>query len=271
MISIIIVTHNSQRTLRACLLSVAAQQAEGLEVIIVDNASDDATLTIVTELYPDAILIQNTANKGAAQARNQAIALARGEWVLTLDSDAVLEEGFLRTFLICEKLLAPDVGMVQPNILSADHRRVYSQGIYLSPLRRFFDVNREELFPCHNNKVKKIIGPCAAAAFYRRSMLERLKEATGYFDERFFFLVEDVDLAWRARKAAWQVVFMPELIACHDGDGSCTDLERRQTLCQRNRHLMITKNESFWGRLWVYFISAPYELARTAVKSGRMR
>ncbi len=262
MISIVVVTHNSEKHIKECLHSVGVQPGEDVQLIVVDNASEDGTKKIIKEFFPWAFLIENQQNKGAAQARNQAIGLARGAWVLTLDSDVVLEAGFMEVFLSRQAFLPEGTGMVQPHILSGDGKRVYSQGIHLSWLRRFFDINQGVPFPCGHGQAVKAIGPCAAAAFYRRSMLEKLKEPTGYFDERFFFLVEDVDLAWRAHKSGWKVVFMPELVCRHEGDGSKTGKRRRQYLCWRNRHLMIAKNESLSGKLWVYFISVPYELAR---------
>jgi GT2 family glycosyltransferase len=262
MISVVIVTYNSAQTIEACLASVNGNMLEGGEVIVVDNASQDTTVKMVKGLCPEAVLIENRENKGSAAARNQGIARARNAWVLTLDSDVVLDGGFMKDFLAEQGRLPDDVGMVQPNILSRDRQRVYSQGIYLSLLRRFFDVNQGKRFPCENDRAGLIIGPCSAAAFYRRDMLERVRERTGYFDERFFFLVEDVDLAWRAKRAGWKVAFRPELIACHEGDGSQTSRGRRQYLCWRNRHWMIAKNETFSGKAWLYPVSLPYEIAR---------
>ncbi|MFH1208627.1 MAG: hypothetical protein V1673_03615 [Candidatus Omnitrophota bacterium] len=93
-------------------------------------------------------------------------------------------------------------------------------------------------------------------------MLDKLKERTGYFDERFFFLVEDVDLAWRAQRARWKVLFYSPMECFHAGNGSGTGEKFRQYLSFRNRHWMIAKNEDFWGRVKTYALSAPYELAR---------
>lgn len=93
-------------------------------------------------------------------------------------------------------------------------------------------------------------------------MLEELKEKTGYFDERFFFLVEDVDLAWRARRAGWKTLFFPQMACFHTGNSSGMDKKFRQYLCFRNRRWMIAKNECFWERVRVYALSMPYEIIR---------
>ncbi len=262
MLSIVILTCNSRSYIGACLDSVFAQDLKEAEVIVVDNASRDGTLEFVKKGYPGVLLIENQSNLGASKARNQGIEHSSGDWILALDSDVILEKDFLKRFGTIKNKLSGEDGMIQPNVLNGDGRTIYSQGIHLTALRRFHDLNRGKSRDCAGSNTGKIIGPCSAAAFYRRSMLEKLKERTGYFDERFFFLVEDVDLAWRAQRAGWKVLFCPQMVCFHTGNSSGTDKELRQFLCFRNRHWMIAKNESLWGKVWVYFISMPYELVR---------
>ena len=261
-LSIVIVTYNSEACIKACLDALGSQRPQGVEVIVVDNASVDGTRELIGRHGFDIVLVKNSCNRGASAARNQGIAISRGEWILTLDSDVVLRKDFVSGFLAVQKELPGSIGMIQPNILDSRGDRVYSQGIFLSSLRRFFDVNQGVRVGLERSGQRRILGPCSASAFYRRSMLEQLKEATGYFDERFFFLVEDVDLAWRARHRGWDVRFCPELVCYHSGNGSRTDRALRQYLCCRNRHLMIAKNESFAGKVRVYGLSWPYDLAR---------
>ncbi|MFH1800242.1 MAG: glycosyltransferase family 2 protein [Candidatus Omnitrophota bacterium] len=262
MLSIVILTYNSQKHIQACLNSVFRQNTQGVEVVIVDNASFDKTLEMIRGYFPRVKLIENSKNLGASKARNQGIESSSGDWILALDSDVVLGDDFFEKFDLAQKGFSGDVGMVQPNILNMDGKTLYSQGIYLSAFRRFHDLNRGRPKDGVGPKRKKIIGPCSAAAFYRRNMLEKLKERTGYFDERFFFLVEDVDLAWRAQRAGWKVLFYPQVECLHAGNSSGTGEKFRQYLSFRNRHWMIAKNEDFWGRVKTYALSAPYELAR---------
>ena len=263
MFSVVILTYNSQNHIQACLDSVFRQMGNGTEVIVVDNASSDGTKAIIKELYPRVKLIENPKNFGASKARNQGLECSSAEWILALDSDVVLRDDFFEKFKTVGDLLADDVGMIQPNVLTGDGKAIYSQGIHLTALRRFHDLNQGKLKDFTGGSAGQIIGPCSAAAFYRRSMLDKLKEKTGYFDERFFFLVEDVDLAWRAKRAGWKVLFYSQMVCSHAGNSSGTDKKFRQYLCFRNRYWMITKNEDFWGRVRVYALSLPYELARS--------
>lgn len=62
------------------------------------------------------------------------------------------------------------------------------------------------------NKQENIFGACSAVALFKKTMLERIKDPTDYFDERLFFLVEDVDLAWRAQKNGYKAIFCPDAI-----------------------------------------------------------
>lgn len=261
MLSIVILTCNSQRFLRECLDSVFVQGPGKFEVIVVDNGSTDGTREILRQNKSRIRLIENEKNFGTSKARNQGIECAAGNWVLCLDSDVVLEKNFVKNFFAAEKELSPRGGMLQPNVLSRDGRTIYSQGIHLSSLRRFFDRNRGKLRDFSEGK-KAILGACSAAAFYRRSMLEDIRETTGYFDERFFFLVEDVDLAWRACRKGWETLFEPSMVCFHAGDSSATHIKLRQYLSFRNRYWMIKKNEPGFKSMLLWFVSWPYEVTR---------
>ncbi len=261
-VSVVILTWNSQDHIKACLSSLMIQATKDLEIIVVDNGSTDQTLTLIRDEYPQVILISNNVNRGASFARNQGVANACGAWILTLDSDVVLEPDFFEQFLLAEKGFADNIGMVQTNILDKDGGRIYSQGVYLSPWRRFHDINRGKSAGADHPGIGRILGPCSAAAFYRRLMLEQVREKSGYFDERFFFLVEDVDLAWRARRAGWGVSLCERARCRHTGNGSATTAPMRQYLSFRNRYLMINKNEGFWRRAGTYALALPYDVPR---------
>ncbi|MFH1208626.1 MAG: glycosyltransferase family 2 protein [Candidatus Omnitrophota bacterium] len=142
MLSVVILTCNSQKYIQACLDSVFRQDTQGIEVVIIDNASSDKTLEIIKGYLPRVSLIENSKNLGASKARNQGIEYSSGDWILALDSDVVLKDGFFEKFASAQKGFPDDVGMIQPNVLNADGKTLYSQGIYLSAFRRFHDLNR---------------------------------------------------------------------------------------------------------------------------------
>ena len=242
-ISIVITTFNSKDFISSCLDSIFSQDYQDFEVSVVDNGSRDGTPDYVKKRYPRVILVENKQNLGACRARNQGIELSRGEWVLTLDCDVTLEEGFVLKIIKTIENLLPKVGMLQPKILRPGGGTIYSCGIYLSWLRRFFDLGKGKKDRGQFDKRKYIFGSCSACACYNRKMLQEIKEDSGYFDEKFFFLVEDVDLAWRAQNRNWRALFIPEANCYHTGKSSHTSRKLRQCLCFRNRYYSIMKNE----------------------------
>lgn len=262
-ISVVIVSFNSSKFIKSCLDSVYGQDYNDYEVIVVDNGSRDGTGEFIKQHYSEVILIENKSNLGACRARNQGIEVSRGEWVLTLDCDVVLSRGFFLSFIKTIDNLPEKTGIVQPKIFDSDRKTIYSCGIYLSWFRRFYDVGKGIKENGQFSESKNIFGACSAAAFYKRKMLEEIKEDTGYFDERFFFLVEDVDLAWRAQRRRWKSLFFPQAGCYHIGNSSKTNKKLRQYLCFRNRYYTIIKNESFIKYAAKVFPMLFYDLPRT--------
>jgi GT2 family glycosyltransferase len=258
-ISIVILSFNSKKFIKPCLDSVFAQDYQDFEVIVVDNDSKDSTASFIKENYPQVILIENKQNFGACRARNQGIEVAQGEWILTLDCDIILEKSFLKKIMSFTEESKESVGIFQSKILKNDKKTIYSCGVYLSKLRRFYDIGKGKFDIGQFNTSKYIFGACSAAAFYKRQMLEEIKENTGYFDERFFFLVEDVDLAWRAQKRGWKALYYPEAVCYHSGNSSNTPRRIRQYLCFRNRYYSIIKNDSLKNNFINFFLLFAYD------------
>lgn len=274
LISIVVLSFNSKNFIAQCLDSIFNQTWRDFEIIVVDNGSKDGTLGFLKEKYPYVLVIENKANLGACKARNQGIEIAKGEWILTLDCDIVLTNDFLFEIDNRIKDISSDFGVIQPKILRAGTNRIYSSGIHVTALRRFHDIGKDD----DAGKFKKeidIFGACCAAAVYRKSMLEDVKDQHGYFDERFFFLFEDVDLSWRAQRKGWKALFVPETKCYHFSNSSTTPRKVRQYLCFRNRYLAMLKNDSIIGcvlpfifydlpRFLYLLITNPYAL--TAIK-----
>lgn len=245
MLSIVIITFNSEKFIQPCLDSIFTKGYRDIEIVVIDNGSKDGTVSFIKEDYPQVILIENKENFGACRARNQGIEASSGDWILTLDCDVILDKSFISEVVRAMEGLSLGVGMIQAKILNSDKKTIYSTGISLSFFRRFYDIRKNKIDNRKFNAPRYIFGGCCAAALYKRQMLEEIKEATGYFDERFFFLVEDVDLAWRAQRKGWKAVYCPQAVCYHQGNSSNFDRKLRQYLCFRNRYYAIKKNEGF--------------------------
>ncbi len=263
MLSVVILTFNNLSAADACLDSLFSQiKSAQIEVILVDNGSDDGTVDFVKRQYPRVKVIENKNNLGASRARNQGIDASSGEWILTLDCDVRLCDGFIDSALGFIKEMKYPVGMVQPKILNPDEKTLFSCGIYLSKFRRFFNIASNKKDDVRYGRITNIFGLCSCAGFYRRKMLLEIKDENGYFDERFFFMVEDVDLSWRAQIAGWKAVFYPAAKCCHSGGSSGFDKLFRQYLCWRNRYYMIAKNEGARHYGKKFFPGLLYDLPR---------
>jgi GT2 family glycosyltransferase len=268
-ISIIILTFNSAKFIIPCLDSIFKQNESGIEIILVDNASEDGTLSRVRKNYPEVKIIENRVNSGASKARNQGLGVASGEWILALDCDVILEENFLRLILKTCAESSAEVGLIQPKILDIKKDKIYSAGIRASFLSRFFDIAKGLPDSVRLDIPSQIFGACCAAALYRRKMLEELKDNYGYFDERFFFLFEDVDLSWRAQKKGWICMYYPNARCYHQGNSSSTDKFTRQILSFRNRQLAILKNQNPIIILLMFPLYLVYDLPRFLILAAR--
>src|SRR6266404_337896 len=107
-VSVTIVTYNSGRFIKRCLDSVLEQKYPNMEVVIVDNASTDGTVDILEPFADKCRIYYNEGNLGFAAAQNQAIALANGDWVLTLNPDVLLMPNFIQAMV--------DAGTIDPKV-----------------------------------------------------------------------------------------------------------------------------------------------------------
>jgi len=221
LVSVTIVTHNSGQFIDRCLDAVLQQEYRPLEVIVVDNASEDNSKSLLAR-YRDRIgLIANGRNAGFATGQNQAIAASRGQWILTLNPDVLVRPGFVQRLVkagdldgrvgaVCGKLLRIGRDFVIPR-----QPRIDSTGIYFTPSLRHFDRGWNEPDDGRFARTEYVFGACAAAALYRREMIADVSLDGGFFDPDFFAYREDADVAWRSQLLGWRCIYAPEAFAYH--------------------------------------------------------
>lgn len=244
-ISIIIATWNAGKYLPQCLEAIFNQTYRDFEVIIVDNNSTDGSREFIKGKYPTILLVENNNNVGFCRANNQGIAKAKGRYILSLNSDLVLAKDFLLEFKKEIEQSDSRIGMFQSKILKINTKIIDSTGLILSRARKFYNRGEGEIDVGQYDNKREIFGPCAAAALYKREMLEEIKTDNQYFDEDFFFLGEDFDLAWRANNLGWQAIYVPQAVCFHWGHISQHNKAFKQYLSFRNRYYLLIKNESW--------------------------
>ncbi|MCW5978331.1 MAG: glycosyltransferase family 2 protein [Bryobacteraceae bacterium] len=220
-VCVTIVTHNSLRYIDRCLKAVLAQDYAPIEVVVVDNASNDGSSEALARYEYAARVIRNPVNTGFASGQNQAIGESDSDWALTLNPDALLKPGFIRR-LVTAARLDPNVGVVCGKLLRAApdlslpmDRRVDSAGIHFTPNLRHFDRGWNEPDDGRFGEVEYVFGASAAAALYRREMIRDVSLEDGFFDPDFFAYREDADVAWRAQLLGWRCLYVPEAVAYH--------------------------------------------------------
>jgi len=220
-VSVTIVTYNSGRFIKRCLESVLAQRYAHKEIIVIDNASSDGTVDILEQFEDRCQIIYNDENIGFAAAQNQAIHASTGEWVLTLNPDVLLLPNFIRALVEAGEF-DPKVGTVCGKLLTIlatfdlpDKPLVDSTGIYFTPMLRHLDRGSQEVDNGHYLKHEYVFGATAAAALYRREMIDDISIGEEFFDPDFFVYREDADVAWRAQLLGWKCIYSPHARGYH--------------------------------------------------------
>jgi len=251
-VSVTIVTHNSEIFLNRCLESVFSQDYPSIEIIVVDNNSRDGTRQILAQYQSHLRIILNSENRGFAAAQNQAIREAQGEWVLALNPDVRLAPDFVSRVVRAGEVDA-QIGTVCGKLLRAGsaleipfERLIDSAGIYFTPTFRHLDRGSNLPDGPEYNQPAFVFGATAAAALYRKRMIDDISVAGEFFDEDFVLYREDADVSWRAQLLGWQCLYYPEAVGYHVRSvlpGKRTqvppDINR---LSVQNRFLMRIKN-----------------------------
>jgi asparagine synthase (glutamine-hydrolysing) len=230
-LSVVVASWNTRDRLRSCLESVSRRLATvDHEVIVVDNASKDGSAEMVAESFPSVRLIRNPANAGFGRANNQAMRLARGRWLLLLNSDTVLTDDsvadLLRTLdrdareggplagvgLAHCRLEFPDGRLQHTAYRFPTLRRALFEGLGLYKLTSA-DFAAETLLAGYWDHATERDVDWVAGSFM---LLPReVFEATGGFDERFFMYGEDLEWCYRIRDRGWRIRFFPRAAIIH--------------------------------------------------------
>lgn len=254
-LSIVMVGWNTRAFLEPCLESIyLAGLQTSFEVIVVDNASIDGSQDLVRRRFPQVRLLENRVNTGFAEASNQGAREARGDFVLLLNSDTLVNAPSLDA-LVEFMRQTPDAGAAGGKLLNPDGS---FQGAYAE-----FSCLAQELlialrvgailwpgYPSHKSAeaVTPVDWLSAACLMVRRRVFTEL----GYLDNEYFMYGEEVDLEFRMKRAGWKVYYLPHVYTVHYGGGS-QDRWRRRKMVYRGKILFYRKH---YGRVREFFLRA---------------
>lgn len=268
-ISIVIPTYNGKELLKKYLPSVldACEQYsfEKTELIIVDDASSDGTVSYLKLNFPQIKVIEHQVNKGFSCTANHGIFAATNRIVVLLNSDVHISEDFLQ--FLPRHFKDADIFAVRPGLKSSiddggddlENPRIggeFKRGFFNVPLVKRKDYN-----------IAFFAGG-GAAAFDKKKF-----EQLGGFDEIFSpFYYEDVDLSYRAWKRGWKIVYEPESQAYHQSGatiGKTSTPLRVQAIVERNRYFLVWKNILDRNLLFQHIIFIPLRIGISLLK-GRV-
>jgi len=260
-LDVIIVSYNARADLEACLASIhAAPPARPHTIVVVDNASRDASADAVARRWPDVRLIRNPRNLGFAAANNLGIRASSGTFVLLLNSDTIVPAGAVDR-LVAALERHPGAAIAGPRLVDADGAPELSFGRVLSPWN---ELRQRVLGALYRRRV-----PAVRRWVARRVTSEHCPdwvsgacllvrrgdaEAVGLLDERYFMYGEDVDFCASVRARGRGVLFTPDAEIVHlRGRSRASAPEATRLAYRRSQLAFYAKHHPRWvGPLRLY-------------------
>jgi len=288
-VQIQIVTWNSRKHLERLFRGIEKQRGIDFRVLIIDNNSSDGTVEWI-EKYPDEELasssgfrstslsgrqefgmtvIKNNENAGFAKAHNQGFALCEAPYVLALNPDTELQEGFLEQVVKTMESydqIASVGGMLYRQLPSQEKSGIIdSCGLKMRLNGQIVDIGQNSSQNANFSLKKDVFGVSGACVLYRLNALKQVKDKYGIFDERFGTYKEDVDLAWRLNRAKFKAKINPKAVAWHEREFGKTDRKNQPNRVKQlsiQNHLMMLKKNLSWFDWHRFPFILGYEMAK---------
>ena len=239
-LSIIIPTCNGRQLLDRCLQSVQAHAPRGTQIIVVDDASTDGTVSWLKSQYPQVETLGLLENRGFCGAINAGLERAKGEVVELLNNDTEVEAGWAEASLA--HFQDPSVGSVAPLVTRlGDPDIIDSQGMEYHICGWAFDRGHGQKLQERDLVAREVFGASGSCGFYRRQALTRV----GGLWPVYGFYFEDTDLAFRLRWAGYRSIYEPAARVAHLGSATTEKKlsARKVWLLSRNEEIV------FWANL----------------------
>ncbi len=255
-LSVVIVTWNSAADIDACIDSI--NYGGEFEVIVVDNASTDATPGLLRQ-HHHLKLVENQHNRGYAAANNQGIKVATGQYVLLLNPDTRIELGALDT-LSRHLDEHPDIGAVAPRLIGPDSSTQFSIRSFPTAASLFWElIGLSRLFPKSRvfgrwkmkyfdyERTAEVEQPMASCLMVRKTVLDQL----GGMDERFPMFYNDVDLSKRMADANWKTAYIADARVVHRHGASTRQVRARMIRESHRSAFRYLRKHDHSGLFWL--------------------
>ncbi|HRN69559.1 MAG TPA: glycosyltransferase family 2 protein [Vicingus sp.] len=238
LVSIVIVNWNGEKWLKKCIGSLYKQEYKNFEIIVVDNNSSDKSLQLITSYFPKVRVIKHEYNQGFAKGNTTGIKVAKGKYILLLNSDTWVKKDFLTNLI--SFYLSNKYDVISPLEQNYTGSRKKFTSITIDPFGHPVWVPYREDFDNFY-----LTGVCL---FFKKDLYIQ----TRGFDENFFMYCEEVDWFWRLKLLKKSFSFAPNAIIFHAGANVQNSL-RYEIFLWRNKNTlqMLLKNYSWYTLLWV--------------------
>lgn len=223
-LSIVIVSYRCWQRLDACLKSIQTQSLDFLEVIVVDNHSNDGKIKNFIQQHPTVHFIQQDINGGFAQACNKGASIAKGEWILYLNPDTIVEPNTLSP-LLQKGNTEPSWKLIGIKQLDEKGKDTFPFGLFLQwwnvwpPIRSIQRLILGKKYSKKQWSTDVISYPdWISGSFVLIRTIDM--QTIGGWDERFWMYCEDMDLSKAAEKLGWKRVMYNQIKCMHSHGGS---------------------------------------------------
>ena len=275
LVSIIVLNYNAGKLLHNCIESLQKLDYNNVEIIVVDNISTDNSQNECKERFPNIKLIQNNKNVGYCGGNNIGMKQAKGEFIIILNPDTIVESNLISQFLTVYKENGD--GLYQPKILSLDNKEILqSTGNMIHIFGFGFARDKGKLDKIKSNENITIGYASGTCLFSSRIIFEKL----GFFDEFLFLYHDDLDLGWRANQKGIKSYFVPSTAIFHAESYSLKWskkkvywLERNRRYCLKTHYSKETLKKIKWSLwyteilVWLFYISKGYISAKIQAES----
>ncbi len=246
-VTVVIPNYNGVKYIGNCLESLyRLKEQELFEVLVVDNGSEDGGLEVVKK-YSGVKLVELSENTGFCHAVNVGIEEAQTPYVILLNNDTVVLEGFVKGLVDAieqdEKMFAASAMMLQWQ----DHDRIDDAGDQYCVLGWAYARGKGKSASDYQ-KPAKIFAACGGASIYRKEILDQI----GYFDENHFAYLEDIDICYRAAIHGYHCYYTPAAKVLHAGSATSGSRynEFKTSHASANSIYLIGKNMPLLQLVW---------------------
>jgi GT2 family glycosyltransferase len=233
--SILIVTYNHKNYLKACIESIQNQDYPH-EIILIDNCSTDGTVEYVKENFPFVKVVESKKNLGYGAGNNVGVKYAKGEYVVILNPDTIVEKNWLKELI--KPLEKGERLFTTPKILLFDGFAISGCGLVAHYTGLTF-ARGYLAKPCEFKKLEYVSCFSGACFAIRKKDFEEL----GGFDEKFFLYNDDSDLSWRAHLKGFKILYVPLSLIKHDA--ILKVLPEKMYYLEKGRYMIIRKYYSW--------------------------